>query len=117
MVMIYSFWNDEIRSRAARCKNVKPDDVTVDVLGDLRLLRHTILHNKGALAASQFARLKTMKELFEPDKEIILSHDGMHKLFIALKQGIAALIVGHAGPRPGTPEISQLVDVAIQRKE
>jgi hemin uptake protein HemP len=116
LVMIYSFWNDEIRPRLARCKNVKSDDVKVDALGDLRLLRHAILHNKGILAASQLARLKAIKELFEPDKEIILSHDGMHKLFVALKQGIATLIIEHAGPRPGTPEISQLVDVAIQRK-
>jgi hypothetical protein len=114
--MIYSFWNDEIRPRLARCKNVKADDIKVDALGDLRLLRHAILHNKGILVASQFARLKAMRELFEPDKEIILSHDGMHKLFIALKRGVAVLIIAHTGPRPGTPEVSQLVDVAIQRK-
>ena len=57
-----------------------------------------------------------MKDLFAPDAEIVVSHDDMHSLFSALKQGVAVLILDHTGPKPGTPDVTQIVDVAIQRK-
>ena len=116
IVMLFSFWNEEIRPRLARCKNLDPNDIKVDALGDLRILRHAIIHNKGVLSAGVHGRLKVMKDMFVPDGAIIVSHDQMHKLFVAVKQGIAALIIEHTGQRPGTPEIFEIVDLAIQRK-
>lgn len=116
IVMIFSFWNEEIRPRLGRCKNIDPNDIKVDALGDLRLLRHAIIHNKGVVSAATFAKLKVVKDLFAPEVEIVVSHDQMHKLFIALKQGVAALILEHTGQRPGAPQASEIVDLAIQRK-
>ena len=114
--MIFAFWNEEIRPRLARCKNIDPNEIKVDALGDLRLLRHAIIHNKGVFSRSAQAKLKVMKDLFAPDAEIVVSHDDMHSLFSALKQGVAVLILDHTGPKPGTPDVTQIVDVAIQRK-
>lgn len=116
VVMIFAFWNEEIRPRLARCKNIDPNEIKVDALGDLRLLRHAIIHNKGVLSQAAQAKLKVMKDLFVPDTEIVASHDDMHRLFSALKQGVAVLILDHTGPKPGTPDVTQIVDVAIQRK-
>jgi hypothetical protein len=116
IVILFSFWNEEIRSRLARCKNRDPNDIKVDALGDLRILRHAIIHNKGVLSASAHAKLKVMKDVFVPDAAIIVSHDQMHKLFVSVKQGTAVLILEHTGQRPGTPQISEIVDLAIQRK-
>jgi hypothetical protein len=116
VVMIFAFWNEEIGPRLARCKNIDPNEIKVDALGDLRLLRHAIIHNKGVLSQAAQAKLKVMKDLFVPDTEIVVSHDDMHRLFSALKQGVAVLILDHTGPKPGTPDVTQIVDVAIQRK-
>ena len=89
VVMIFAFFNEEIRPRLARCKNIDPNEIKVDALGDLRLLRHAIIHNKGVLSRSAQAKLKVMKDLFAPDAEIVVSHDDMHSLFSALKQDVA----------------------------
>ncbi len=116
IVMLFSFWDEEIRPRLARCKNLDPHDIQVDALGDLRILRHAIIHNKGVLSVGAHAKLKVMKGMFVPDSAIIVSHDQMHKLFVFVKQGVAALILEHTGQRPGSPQISEIVDLAIQRK-
>jgi hypothetical protein len=116
IVMLFSFWNYEIRPRLARSKNLPSDAIEVEAMGDLRLLRHDILHNKGVLSEARHAKLKVMKDMFEPRAEIIVSHDNMHKLFVTVKQGIAGLIIEHTGQRPGAPEASEIVDIAIQRK-
>jgi hypothetical protein len=79
-------------------------------------LRHAIIHNKGVLSEAGHAKLKVTKDLFAPEAEIVVSHDQMHKLFIALKQGIADFVLEHTGQRPGAPNASEIVDLAIQRK-
>jgi hypothetical protein len=38
----------------------------------------------------------------------------MHKLFIAIKQAIAEIILVYTGHLPGAPDASQIVSVAIQ---
>jgi hypothetical protein len=116
IVLLFAIWDEEIRPRLAHCKQLAPNDIRVDALGDLRILRHAIIHNKGMLSASAYGKLKIMKDIFTASAPIILSHDRMHRLFVTLKQGIAALILDHTGPRPGAPRISEIQDVAIQRK-
>jgi hypothetical protein len=117
IVMLFTYWNEEIRPRLARCKDIDANDIKVDALGDLRLLRHAILHNKGVLASAKHAQIKMMRDMFEPEKEIIISHEAMHKLFVGVKQGVADLILEHTGQRPGAPNASEIVDLAIQRKK
>jgi hypothetical protein len=116
IVLLFSFWDEEIRPRLARCKNLPLNDIKVDALGDLRRLRHAIIHNKGVLSGAAHAKLKAIKDIFTPETEIIVSHENMHKLFISLKQGIAMLILEHTGPRPGAPSPSEIISLAIQRK-
>ncbi len=116
IVVLFSFWDEEIRPRLARSKNLSsPNEIQIDAFGDLRLLRRAIIHNKGVLSAANYANLRIMKDMFVPDGEIIISHDQMHKLFVHLKQGIANLILAHTGPRPGAPVAGEIVDVVIQR--
>lgn len=116
IVMLFSFWDEEIRPRLARGKNLDSHDIKVDALGDLRILRHAIIHNKGILSVGAHTKLKVMKGVFIPNSAIIVSHDQMHKMFVFVKQGIAALILEHTGQRPGSPQISEIADLAIQRK-
>jgi hypothetical protein len=116
IVFIFSYWDEEIRPRLTRNKNMtSPNGIRVDAMGDLRLLRHAIIHNKGKLETAAHGRLKIMKDLFEPNSEIHVSHDVMHQIFVRSKQGIGDLIIEHIGRRPGAPDVSDIKDVAIRR--
>lgn len=115
IVFLFTYWEDEIRPQIARVRGVEKDEVMVDALGDLRIVRRSIIHNKGTISAANHAKLKKMAELFKPAEKIALSHDQMHKLFVIVKQAIAEIIMTYVGHLPGAPGPSQIVSVAIQR--
>jgi hypothetical protein len=113
-VFVFAYWDEEIRPQIAAVRGVSVDDVRVDALGDLRVIRHNIVHNKGVLAAKDHAKLKRLNALFRPDEKIALSHDDMHKLFVAIKQAIAQIIMTYSAHLPGAPDPSEITDIAIQ---
>jgi hypothetical protein len=118
IVFMFAYWDEEIRPRLARTRNLPtPNEIRVDAMGDLRLLRRAIIHNKGRLTIALHQRLKVFKDLFEPDADIQISHDCMHQVFVRSKQGIGKLLLDHVGKRPGAPEANEIKDVAIQRTE
>jgi hypothetical protein len=115
IIFVFSLWDEEIRPRLARAKGVSSSEIIVDAMGDLRLVRHAILHNKGRLTVANYKKLRALKDLFAPDAKISISYDAMHQIFIRSKQGIGGLIVEHVGARPGSPMPSDIKDVAISR--
>jgi hypothetical protein len=115
IIFIFAYWDEEIRPRLARAKNLSPNEIRVDALGDLRLLRRAIIHNKGILTAALHQKLKVMGDLFSPDSEIRVSYNTMHEIFVHSKRGVSQLITDHVGRRPGSPNMSEVKDVAIQR--
>jgi hypothetical protein len=116
IVFIFTYWDEEIRPRLAHAKNLpSPNGIRVDAMGDLRLLRGAIIHNKGKLSSTYHQKMKVMRELFTPDADIKISHETMHQIFVRAKQGIGNLILEHVGKRPGAPEIGEIREVAIQR--
>ena len=114
IVFLFAYWDEEIRPQIARVRGVATNDVKVNALGDLRLLRQSIIHNGGVISASNYAKLKVMGELCHPNSAITLTHDQMHKLFVLVKQAIGALILEYTGALPGAPKASDLADIAIQ---
>jgi len=114
IVFVFAYWDEEIRPRIAKVRRVATDDVRLDALGDLRIVRTKIVHNSGVLPRRDHARLKVMGPLFKPDALISPTHDEMHKLFIAIKQAIMQLILHYTGDLPGAPEADDIVSVAIQ---
>lgn len=117
IVFMFAYWDEEIRPRLARAKQLSsPNEIRVDTLGDLRLLRRAIIHSGGRLTASLYSRLKVMQDLFTSDDEICMSHETMHQIFVRVKRDVGQLIVEHVGPRPGSPNVSNVKDVAIQKQ-
>jgi hypothetical protein len=113
IVFLFAYWDEQVRPAIAAVRGVDPKDVKVDALGDLRIIRNSIVHNKGVLSAADHAKLKKMRALVKPDAVITLSHDGMHSVFVAVKQAISEIILTYAGDLPGAPDPSQIVGVAI----
>ncbi len=114
IVFMFAYWDEEIRPKIAEVRGVKSEDVKLDELGDLRILRKNIVHNGGLLPASAHAKLKVLKDLVKPDAQITFTHDQMHKVFVHIKQAIGALILKYTGNLPGAPNASELVSIAIQ---
>jgi hypothetical protein len=114
IVFMFAFWDEQVRPQIAQIRGVEPGKVTVDALGDLRLIRNSIIHNKGVISASDRGKLKKMKELVIAEERVSLSHDQMHKLFVLIKQAIGAIILEYTGHLPGAPNPSEIVGVAIQ---
>ena len=114
IVFMFAYWDEEIRPRIAEVRGVKPNDVMLDELGDLRILRKSIVHDGGTLSVAEYAKLKVMMNLVKPGQTIVLTHDQMHQLFIHVKQAIGKLILKYTGDLPGAPDASEIVSIAIQ---
>jgi hypothetical protein len=114
IVFLFVYWNEDVRPRIARVRGVELNDIQVDALGDIRILRNSIIHNKGNLQASEYAKLKVLTSLVQPDALIALSHDQMHSLFVAVKSAIGDIVLEKTGHLPGAPKPGEIKDIAIQ---
>lgn len=98
----------------AAVRSVEPNDIQIDALGDLRLLRKSIIHNKGVLSSADHAKLRKMGSLFGLNEKITPSHCDMHRIFVLVKQAIAEIMMTYVGHLPGAPDPSEIVSIAIQ---
>lgn len=113
VVFIFATWDEEIRPRMARIRGVEPNTIMIDEMGDLRTLRRAIIHNGGVVTAAEYAKLKVMADLSQPDTKLTFNHDQMHMLFVHIKRSIGQLILEHTGHLPGAPDADSIVGVAI----
>jgi len=115
IVFLFTYWEDEIRSRLAAAIGVTPNDIQADVMGDLRILRNVILHSKGIIRPDKHADLKTMSDLFAVDQPLVLSYEAMHRIFVLVKQDCARLLFGWLGITDSPIQPEEMLDVAIQK--
>lgn len=62
---MYSEWDELYRKELAVEEGVKHSDVQCDLMGDLRLIRHTIVHNK-SLVSDEHTKIKVLKWQLSP---------------------------------------------------
>jgi hypothetical protein len=116
IIFIFTFWEDEIRPRLAKAKGVEPNDIKCDIMGDLRCVRNSILHTKGVFSHEWHKGLRVLHECFEVERQIEISHELMHQIFVKIKQGCAKLIFEWLGVDPeGRFDFDQLKDFAIHK--
>jgi hypothetical protein len=60
VVQLYSFWEVGYRPRLARAMGKEPDELKLEIFGDLRLLRHDVLHNLGVVDQATVRRLEVL---------------------------------------------------------
>lgn len=115
VVFIYTFWEVEMRARLAKAKGVELNEITSDIMGDLRHMRHAVLHKRSVMVREDYLKLKHLQNMLKPDEKIRISNDDMHKIFILIKQDMARMLFEVTGAPPGTsPE--DIVSIAIQRQ-
>jgi hypothetical protein len=115
LVFLFTYWEDEIRPRLATSKSVELQEINSDIMGDLRILRHAILHAKGILRTSEHKRLKKLKETFVVDQPIHISYNNMHQIFVLIKQDCARMLLEWLGVKDAPIRPEDIVDVAIQK--
>lgn len=113
IVFLFAYWDEEVRPRIAAIRGIPPNNVRVDALGDLRILRNSIVHNSGVIAATEHIRLKILSGICDPDAKISLKHEQMYAIFVAIQQAIGSVILEYTGHLPGAPKPEEIVKVAI----
>lgn len=83
LVSIYQYWQDEYRKKIAQKKRVSPEDLSSDIMGDIRWLRNSIIHHRG-IAQKPVEKCKILKWFKEGD-EIFIDYEKMKKLFGEIK--------------------------------
>lgn len=114
IVFIYAYWNEDVRPKIARARQVPPESILIDAFGDLRLLRNAIAHDAGIITPATHKRLKLMGDLCPSGRKLSLAHDHVHLLFVHLKRAIAGLLLTFTKELPGAPDISEITGIAIQ---
>ena len=82
ITFIFAYWEEGIRSQIAKIRGQSVDDIKLDELGDLRILRNSIIHNGGLISVADHKKLKLFASLFNPNAKISPTHDQMHKIFV-----------------------------------
>jgi hypothetical protein len=114
VVFVFAYWDEEVRPAIARIRGVEPNDIKLVAFGDLRTLRRAIVHNGGVVTAAEHAKLRVLNEVAQPEAVLAPSHEDMHRIFIALKQAIAEIILHYTGHLLGAPKASEIMGIAIQ---
>lgn len=114
IIFLFTYWEDEIRPRLASAKGVDVHKIRSDIMGDLRTLRNVILHSKGVLRAERHATLKILGDMFAVNEELEFTYEGMHRIFVLMKQDCARLLFDWLGIKNGPVSHEEIRDVAIQ---
>jgi hypothetical protein len=69
---VYAMWEHGFRPRLAEARGVGLDDVTDPLMGDLRRLRHDVLHHRGIATAGQTGRCERLR-WFTPGEDMFIT--------------------------------------------
>lgn len=113
LIFLFTYWEDEIRPRLAAAAGVEPSRIASDIHGDLRILRHAILHAKGKVRREEHRRLKLLGELVQEEAPIRLPTEAMQRIFTLVKQDCARLVFEWLGVTDIPAPLEELKDFAI----
>jgi hypothetical protein len=88
VVFVFHLWDEKYRAKLAAELGRPANELAIDILGDLRLLRNSIIHNKG-VASADVARCKIITR-FKPGDEIALNKEDIHLVIRELRAAMAA---------------------------
>jgi hypothetical protein len=84
LVSLYHFWEEYYRETIAESLGIEKDDVTSPVMGDIRHLRHSIIHHD-AIAIDDVSKCQVLC-WFKPGDDILLDKNLFRELVTKLKE-------------------------------
>ena len=115
LVFLYTAWESDLRPRLAAASGVELGEIRSDIMGDLKQLRHAIIHARSVLKADKHRKLKKLDAMFRPEQPVTVGYDDMHTIFVLVKQDCARLMLEWLKVEGAASIASELKDVAIQR--
>lgn len=98
VVLLYTSWEKSHRERLTAALGLE-EPLELPLMGDLRLLRHEILHNRGRISNRTARRLKVIEGL-GPGDNIDLDQDSVEALLRGTKQALDQLVLERLGRDP-----------------
>ena len=89
VVTLFQFWEEEFRPRLAQLRRISTSEIQSDEWGDLRILRNSIIHNKG-IATSDVARMKVFP-WFSSGVPISITKEQLKVLIETAKKAVKAV--------------------------
>ena len=84
LVSLYQYWEDSFRQKIAESLGISKDIIKCDIMGDVRLIRRSIIHNKG-VALPEINKCKLLK-WFNPDDRIYIDKEKFKSIVSHVKQ-------------------------------
>jgi hypothetical protein len=81
VVFMYALWEHEFRPRLAAAHGCDTDTLTFPLLGDLRLLRHDILHCRAIATTENTGRCEVIGHWFQPGEPIRIGQEHLREFF------------------------------------
>jgi len=82
LVSIYSYWEDHYRDKLAKSLSKTKDDILIPIMGDIRHLRRSIIHNKSIAIPDVSKNL--FINWFNPGDIILLDQNKMEKIIFKI---------------------------------
>jgi len=98
IVLLYELWETGYRTPLATAAGVPRDQLLVPVFGDLRLLRHEVLHNKGRLTPETLSKLEVLT--VPAAASIDLSKDDLVQVVRQVKVAVDEVVTKWTGEDP-----------------
>ena len=86
LVSIYQFWNDHYRKKIAKCLGYKTNQLQVNLFGDLKNIRDSIIHNNG-LAINR-VKNNAVITAFSPNQLIMVSKKYFEHIVDLIKEWV-----------------------------
>jgi len=92
VIAIYQYWEDHFRTEIARNLGKNREDILSDIMGDLRLLRRSIIHHR-SIALKEVENCKLLRWFKEGD-DIFIDEDKFKDIVSYIKSFIQTLRQG-----------------------
>lgn len=89
LVYIYSFWEHQYRQAIAEFLGLEDGKIALDIFGDIRLYRHSIIHTRG-IATEEIEKCKVLKWFLEGD-EIFLTEPMFRDVVSRIREALGNL--------------------------
>jgi len=100
LVLVFAYWETAHRARIAHALGLKgQNELTVPIMGDLRRLRHDILHNRGVIQTKTVGKLEVLKAI-KAEAPLTITDLEMENLFRNIKTALDDLAVQAGGDDP-----------------
>lgn len=97
----FTSWEHKHRQTIANTLGIENmSDLKIDVLGDLRKLRHDILHHHGIVRAKTLSQLQELAIFCASDKRLELSEQNVFDLAVRILTALDNVVIDHTGEDP-----------------